>query len=262
MKKLYLIIALAFMLTSCEKVINIDIDSASLKYVVEGQVSTNPAIASEVIISRSKNFSDDNSLDGISGATVTIQEENGSSYTLTETSKGVYRNMSLVGALSKSYNLSVQVNGNTFTATSTMPSKLVTLDTLTVESFVFGSTINKTIRPAYLDPLGILNFYRFTQYKNEKQVRYVWAFDDDITDGKIVTRPFIRPESDLAKGDTVRMEMLCIDPAVYKFWYSLSETATGNGNSAAPSNPVTNIKGGALGVFSAQTYHTRSVIIP
>lgn len=251
-----------FITTSCEKVINVDIDNSNLRYVIEGQVSTNASIGSEVIISQSKKFDEDNSISGISGATVSIQEVGGNNYTLTEISKGVYKNLNLVGALDKTYNLTVLLNGTTYTASSKMPKSIVTLDTLTVESFVFGGTVNKTVRPRYLDPLGELNHYIFRQYQNEKPVKFVWAFDDDITDGKIVTRPFIRADAELKTGDTVRMEMMGIDPAVYKFWYSLNESASGQANSGAPSNPVTNIVGGALGVFSAQTYHTRSVIIP
>ena len=51
-----------------------------------------------------------------------------------------------------------------------------------------------------------------------------------------------------------------IDPVVYKYWFSLSQNATGETQSASPANPVSNIKGGALGYFSAHTISTKSII--
>ncbi len=248
--------------TACQKVINVDINDSDKKIVIEGSVSTNVNLGSQVVVSRSKNFSNNNSLDYVSGAIVTIQENNGVADTLKESSQGIYTNKNIVGKLNSTYHLVVNVGDKTFTSTSVMQPKVVTLDTLTVESFVFGGTVNKTVRPAYLDPIGVVNFYKFIQYKNEKQVKRVFAFDDNITDGKVVTRPFINPDGDLKTGDTVRMEMMCVDKNVYQFWYSLEQFADGQGNSATPTNPVSNINGGALGVFSAETYNTRTIIIP
>jgi hypothetical protein len=56
--------------------------------------------------------------------------------------------------------------------------------------------------------------------------------------------------------------MLGIDEAVYKYWYSLHFNGGDGGNIATPANPVTNISGGALGYFSAQTVDRKTVIAP
>lgn len=56
--------------------------------------------------------------------------------------------------------------------------------------------------------------------------------------------------------------MLCISPEVYKYWYSLNAGATGGNNAASPANPVSNISGGALGYFSAQTAQTKYIDVP
>ena len=92
MKKITQIISIITIITlgSCEKVIDIDLDNASKKYVVEGEVSSNPSVASTVKISQTKNFSDDNSFNGVSTAVVTIQEDNGTIYNLQENTQGIY----------------------------------------------------------------------------------------------------------------------------------------------------------------------------
>ncbi|HKO82838.1 MAG TPA: hypothetical protein VJU78_20670, partial [Chitinophagaceae bacterium] len=70
------------------------------------------------------------------------------------------------------------------------------------------------------------------------------------------------PEEEIESRDTVMLDMLCIDNVVYKYWYSVYQSATGNSQSASPANPVTNIVGGALGYFSAHTKQTKSVVVP
>ena len=56
--------------------------------------------------------------------------------------------------------------------------------------------------------------------------------------------------------------MECIDRPIYKYWYSLDRSATGGSGQATPSNPVTNLQGGALGYFSAHTLQSRTMIVP
>ena len=55
--------------------------------------------------------------------------------------------------------------------------------------------------------------------------------------------------------------MQSIDKANYTYWYSMrTGGGQGSGNAAAPSNPISNIEGGALGYFSAHTVVRRWVV--
>ena len=54
--------------------------------------------------------------------------------------------------------------------------------------------------------------------------------------------------------------MQCIDNAVYKYWFSLNQSATGTSQSASPANAVSNISGGALGYFSVHTVESKTVV--
>src|SRR5262249_44887474 len=94
---------------------------------------------------------------------------------------------------------------------------------------------------------------------NGRKEESIFVDDDEFTDGQTVKAQLNynndtdNPARDIKSGDSVRIDMICNDAAVYKFWYSLNNGATGTGESASPSNPVSNITGGALGYFSAQT---------
>lgn len=248
--------------SSCEKVIDVQLDETNKKYVLEGSVSNIAGEPAEVRISQTKNFEDENSFTGISSAVVTIEENNGTVYPLTEVSTGVYQSNVLTGVPGNSYTLSVSVNGNTFSSTSVMPAQLVILDSLTVSDLAFGGSNTITVAPSYLDPVGIGNSYRFIQYANGALVKKTFVQNDDLSDGLRITRPFVNTDGELESGDVVKVDMLCVDAAVYKYWYSLDQAATGSNQSATPANPVSNINGGAIGYFSAHSVSSKTIVIP
>jgi len=260
--QLLIILSFIVIFTSCEKVIDIDFDESAEKYVVEGMVSNLNTEPIEVRISKTKKFEEDNSFSGISGAVVAITVNGTTTYQLVETSRGVYQTRSFIGIPGNSYTLNVAIGGNQlFTSTSVMPAQLITLDSLSVEDLAFGGDNTKTIQPSYLDPIGLGNSYRFIQTANGKLVKAVFVQNDALSDGLRITRPLINRDGKLESGDIVKVDMLCIDENVYKYWYSLDQASTGQ-SQATPANPVSNISGGALGYFSAHSISSKTIVIP
>lgn len=259
-----LLILSGVLFTSCEKVININLDGAAKKYVVEAIVTDEPGSA-KVLISQTKNYDDDNQFSGVAGATVTITDSDGNSNVLTEASAGIYQSPAVSGVSGRKYTLKVVVDGNTFTASSTMPAK-VNMDTLYVkDEFMFGE-VRKLTNVEFKDPSGLGNSYRFVLYVNGAKRNGIYIRNDEFTDGNLTNISLFAGGDDdddkaIKTGDIVRADMLCIDPAIYKYWYSFETGgATGGSNTASPANPVTNIQGGALGYFSAHTVQTKTVV--
>jgi hypothetical protein len=261
-KNSYLLV-LVVCFSACEKVIQINVHESDTKYVVEGIITNQPG-SCQVFLSRTRPFNGDNNFEQVTGALVKIKD-NGQETILTESQPGVYKAATLTGTPGHQYDLSVIINNQIFTATCTMPPP-VKLDTLYIAPGPFGQFQFATI--AYTDPLGINN-YRFVQYVNGAKDPEIFWENDEFTDGQKVVIQLdtgVDKQDDprnINSGDQVTIEMLGIDETVYKYWYSLqSGGGDGGGNSAAPANPVTNIKGGALGYFSAQTMDRRTVIAP
>lgn len=263
--KINIIIVLSILiLSSCRKVIELDLKENEPKYVIEGIITNEPGVC-RVLISQSKNFYENNQFTGISGALVKIKD-NGNEFTLTETSKGLYESMLINGTPGHIYELTVLIDVEIFTATSKMPQP-VSLDTLYISAGPFGRFKFPVI--SYTDPAGINNGYRFEQYLNGVKDPAIFWEDDEFTDGQFVQLQLdsgVDREDDprnIKSGDTVRIDLLTLDEAILKFWYTLSTNgAEGGGQLVAPSNPVTNIMGGALGYFSAHTVSSRTVIAP
>jgi len=253
--------------TSCEKVVNINLDTADKKYVVEGVLTNQPGTCM-VLLSQTKDFDASNDFTGVSGATVQITEKDGPATPLTETSTGVYQAAALTGTSGKTYTLSVTIKGQSFLASSTMPAQ-VNMDSVFITDDEAPGGKRKMANVQYNDPASAANNYRFVQYVNGVKEQEIFVRNDELTNGNLTITKLRYPKNDdnepensIKTGDLVKVDMQCIDPVVYKYWYSLSRSATGGGqNSATPANPVTNMIGGALGYFSAHTLQTKMLLV-
>lgn len=263
----YIIILFLLFVAACSKVIDVDLNDAEKKYVIEAVV-TNQAGGCKVRITQTKNFDENNSFPGVSGATVSITDNtSGTTITLTETTEGLYEDASFAGISGRSYTLNVNIGNGAelFTASSTMPQQ-VNMDTAYVSAENLFGQVWQLSNIEFRDPAGIANQYRFNQYINGKKTKDIYINNDDISDGqKFTTKLYLDPGTDdedkLQPNDEVRLEMMCIDAAVYTYWFSLMQGATGESDNATPANPITNIRGGALGYFSAHTLQEKILIV-
>ncbi len=259
MKKYFSHSLFAFVLvfSSCTKVIDIDLNSKDPQIVIEGNV-TDQAGPYTVRITQSVNFSATNTFPEVTGASVTIADNASNSELLTEVSPGVYQTNTLQGVPGRTYTLTVIANGKTYTSVSTMPG-LVTLDSLLLEpNLSFGSPF--LIIPRFQDPAGAGNYYRCVETINNVRLADYFLYDDLFSDGLVNGQPLLDFTTILESGDSVSVDLQCIDKQVNLYFYSLQQTASGN--TGAPANPESNISNHALGYFSAHTSSKRLVVIP
>lgn len=244
------------LISSCEKLIDVNLANAAKKYVIEGVVTDREGV-SQVRISQTRNMNETNAPDGISGAQVSITDGKGVVILFREELPGVYKG-NLNGVPGETYTLHVQVNGERFAAVSTMPLP-VSIDSLFISEMDMMREKEKQANVVFKDPAGSGNAYRFVQYVNGKKDKNFFVQNDDLSEGRMVTANLFMHDNPIKTGDTVTVEMQCIDPAVYRYWFSLYKGATGE--SASPANPVSTISGGALGYFSAHTVSSKSIVV-
>src|SRR5690606_14882086 len=100
------------------------LNEADKKYVIEGVITDQPN-SCRILVSRTMDFGDENTFKGVQGAEVSVRLPSGQEIQLTETAPGVYENALLKGSPGNTYQLTVIVSGNTFTASSMMPEKVL-----------------------------------------------------------------------------------------------------------------------------------------
>jgi Domain of unknown function (DUF4249) len=269
MKKLFSIIAIAtFLFTSCTKVIELDLNSSDPQIVIEGNIGTTGDSAL-IKITKSVNFDDSNNFPLVQNAIVTVSDDAGNSAILVESSPGNYSSSTFWGVVGRTYYLNVSSEGKTFTAQSVIPIQ-VNFDSLMVEKITStggghgggqGSGTSYKVTVQYADPSNQTNYYRFLEYHNGESQGNIFVFDDRLTNGQSVSVDLISFNRKLNSGDTLTIEMQCIDKPVYEYFHSFGNLFGGPQNASTPANPYTNIIGSKLGYFSAHTTQQRKFVI-
>jgi len=257
----YIIVLLLLAISGCKKVIDVHLKDSETQIVITGTVDNRPG-PYELKITKTIDFNSDNIFPAVSGAVVKITG-NGVTDSLTETSPGVYSTHILQGKAGKTYSMYVSTGGKEYTATSTMPHS-VHLDSIDFRS---GRRDALYAVANFRDPEGISNYYQFIEYADGEKFRNgrgISVFDDRLSDGRYINRLLYNDSSDIKSGIVLTVEMNCVDKDVYNYLNELLQISGGGEgfSSPTPANPTSNIRGGALGYFSAHTTSSRSVVIP
>lgn len=261
--RLFFLILTLFIFNGCEKVIHLKTDEIPPKYVIEANISDHMNDC-YVIVTTTNPINHPTGFDGAGNAKVTIQEDEKNPVILTEIRKGVYQSNGIHAKSGHQYTLNIQTHDQEFTSTVKVPEK-VEFDSLSIINFEgFGST-RKFANVSFRDPVGTANSYRFIQFKNGIANPNIFVVNDDFSDGRPINTflPFFGDQEDqkISSGDTIRVEMQGIDRSVYLFFNSLNQSSSGGNEVVAPGNPITNIKGGALGYFNAFIKQQKTIIV-
>jgi len=258
---IFFVIALS--LFSCKKIVTLKLNNVPAAIVIQGEVTNQPG-PYYVTINQPVDFYASNNFPPVTGAAVVISSNSGQVDYLNELSPGVYATSTLQGAPGEQYNLSVTVGGVNYMAVSTMPAT-VALDSVTYQSSSGFGRKQISAVANFQDPAGVKNYYQFIEYINKAQLtKDLFVFDDRLSDGRYINYTLYNDSSYLQAGDDLRVDMYCIDSAVYNYFFQLFQSGgAGSFNtSASPANPTSNISNGAYGYFSAHTVSSYEGYVP
>jgi hypothetical protein len=249
----------SFLLSSCEKVIKVNISDSSPQIVIEGIIYDQTG-SYTVKISKSTSLDDGTNIyPPISGALVIISDNAGNSDTLKESSSGNYVTSIIQGVPDRTYYLTVIAEGKTYNASSAMP-YAVEISSITFENTSFSNEKQLTVK--IKDPADTSNYYRIVEFVNSEKQESFNVTNDKLNEGKIISYSILSQGSDnkqLETGDNVTIWLESIDKGVYEYF---REAGNEGGQSASPANPASNINNGALGYFNACSVRKKAVIVP
>lgn len=246
-------------ISSCRKVIDIDLNSTNAKIVIEANIS-DEAGPYTVKLTKTVNFSEANNFPAVSGALVKISDDAGNSEFLTETSTGIYITNGIQGIPGRTYTLEVVAEEETYISVSKMP-VATNIDSLAVQESFFGN--RKLVYVYFKDSAGVTNQYRFVQVVNDAARNDMPIMDDSFQDGENLQFAFFGGEDSLSAGDSVKVFLQSIDKGAYEYFRTLA-LLTGDGGgppSDTPANPISNISNGALGYFSTYAVRSNTIVI-
>jgi hypothetical protein len=263
--QLYLWASLAaIFFSSCQDVIDIDLEEADKQYVIEGKVQEG-VDSIMVRLSKTSSYFNADAPQTVNNGTVVVTLPDGTEVNLVEQGNGLYKATNITVVTNATYRLKVNVDNKSFTASTFIPTSLA-IDSLDFEpSFTFGGAAEGfNVFVNFMDPVG-KTWYKLNTVINgvpSNEPSDIMVFDDNLNDGNPIRIPvFVRT---FEAGDVVDVELQVIDENTFNFYNTLSTAVNSSGGpfEAAPANPVSNISGGALGVWAGFTSSVKRIQLP
>lgn len=277
MRNLYILLLLLLTL-SCQKEIELDYRDIEPVVSIEGRV-TNEQVY--VLITRTRSMNDSVKGRGIGGAVVTISSEDGTELLVYDARDGYYRPASgMKGVPGRTYRLDVTLDGHQYAASSTMQSLAPIVSTAFIWQPLFDNGMLWLEMWASDPEPDVRNYYwyRVDRRAKDPKVRqkqgtdaYRWSsFDDrgainariyrdimcvneEMMDGQDIEDDQLK--SILFDGDTITLQLMTIDRAMFEYYQSLSV------GQRMGANPISNISGGCLGYFAAGSVSHADTVI-
>lgn len=250
MKPIFTFLIIAICLSSCTKTLDIKLRSTAPKIVIQGNI-TNSAGPYYIRVNKTVDFDANNEYPPVINAKVSVLDVTTGhldNYTYTG-ADGYYVSNKLYGQVGHTYKLTVTIDDEVYTATSTMPTYVY----ITQMGFVQSKILNKTrILPqvTFVDPAIETNYYVFTLLVNDVPYKAFYAVDDRLTDGNEMVQQLYMDSSYIQKRDYVTVILASVDKNVYNYFNVLQ--ANNGASVTTPSNPPSNISNGAYGYFGAE----------
>lgn len=259
-------------LSSCEEVINIEVEQAPSQLVIDGLVTDEDTIH-VVHISLSGGFDGTVPVE-VTGAVVEVRDNLGNVYNYTHNPEGYdslegyyYSDQRYMGVVNGIYQLDVRVGNESFTAADTLHG-VTAIDSLSIridEQAVNDSESDGKIYQVLLyaqEPQETIDFYYFKFYRDSllEVDDNIYVFDDKVLGSSLdgLPSPVLFREGELAG-----VEIYGLTRAQFVYLTDLANILNNDGGmfSPPPANPRSNISGGALGFFQVSGLNRASILI-
>lgn len=259
---IFAIISLTFLLASCEDVIDVELDSIPPRMVIEGVINDMDQQC-QIKLSKTSDYFKPGENPAVTGATVSVTDENGNTAEFEETAPGTFTSQNMLGIESFSYTLQVWAEEENYMADCTLPQK-VHIDSLSfgIPPMLFEFEDGFMVTCYFQDPGEVRNYYRMKAYKKDDVLagdQSKVVFNDDFMDGNEMIMPW--DLNSFQPLDTVVVELQTLDQATYDYYRTLFPILGGGFGASNPANPETNLTNDALGYFGAYTICRDTIII-
>lgn len=239
--------------TACEEVVDVDLDTAAPKLVIEASINWEKGTTGEkqtIKLSTTTGYFE-NVIPKVSGATVFVTNSTNQRFDFTEVPKtGQYVCNNFKPVINEQYTLTVISNGNTYNASETMKSVApITRIEQNNEGGIAGDEIE--IRAFYNDPADESNFYLFKYVYSNKITSSYYVSEDKFYQGNEYFSD--SDDEDLKIGDEVELTHFGISKEYYNYMSILVSIAGSNVGGPFQSPPAT-VKGNIVNTTDKSNY--------
>ncbi len=240
MKKLkhILLLFLAFLFTSCEEVVEVELGESKPRLVIEASIiweKGTTGTEQTIRLSETTAFYAEE-MNYVETATIIITSEAGEQFEFIHTENGKYINTNFNPVLNNSYYLEILYNGQIYTASE----KFIPVTTIDyVEQTEDGGFSGKDIeiKAYYTDPAETEDYYLFKFYDGDVNLEF---YEDEFTNGNQIFGYF--SNDDIKNNDIIQIEMQGISKNYYEYLFILRSQVGSNDGGPFETMPAT-VKG-------------------
>lgn len=246
--------------SSCQKVIDVNLNEAAPKLSIDAVYNaTDEKI--RVSLGFSSNYFSNEESAPIDAAVLTIIDSTSVETNIPNVGGGVYELENYSPLFNSNYTLKVTYDGTVYSANSFLPevTELSFISTLFAEEDLFGDE-------GYIAFMNIINdqskdlFFRMVPFVGDTlyyESEDLYLFDNELVGQGNVEVPLFSDRFQL--GDTLDIELRSLNEVTYNYYNEIAVILSGQ--SAAPTNPISNWDNDALGLFQTWGYSKKRKII-
>lgn len=253
MKNLLVSLLIIATFTSCEDVIDLELNTAEPRLVIEAfinwQKGTN-GNNQKIKLSLTTPFFDTNT-QVATGADVFITNSNGDIFIFDEVGNtGVYVADNFIPVFDETYQLTIAYNDEVYTATETLKS-VVSIDFIEQNNNGGFSGDETELKAFYTDPADEINFYFFEFISDIPVIPSLEVYEDRFINGN---QSFgFYTEEDLATGDQVVIRNYGISQRFYNFMFILLQQISEDGGGPFETQPAT-VRGNCVNITNPDNF--------
>lgn len=249
----YIILVILISVVSCQEVIDIDLNTAEPKLVIDASLSwtkeTNGNFQFIKLTLTAPFF--DTTVPPATGALVTVTDSSNNTFNFTEDeSTGIYINENFIPVIDGVYSLTIVYNNETYVATETLTS-VVPIDFVEQKNDGGFSGEDIEIKAYYTDPAGIKNHYLFEFMVLDSNTLSLEVYDDEFTDGNQIFAFY--SDEDLKSGDELVIRNSGISERTYEFTNLLLEQTNESGGGPFEAQPAT-VRGNCINQTNPENF--------
>lgn len=255
--------------TSCEEVIDVDLNTAPPRLVIDASLKWEkgtPGNSQLIRLSTTTGYFADE-IPTVSNASVVVTDSQNNIFNFIETENGLYICNDFTPVIGESYTLTVIVNGQTYVATETLRS-VPEIDSITQSEDGGFTGDEREVRVTFTDDGTTDDFYLFSFQSPAEPFPVYGVQEDRLIQGNQSFEAY--SDEDLEPGDQMTLYMGGISQRYYNYLRVLLSISGGGGGSPFQSPPATvrgnivnttNADDYALGYFSVIEIDVETVII-
>ncbi|WP_055443569.1 DUF4249 domain-containing protein [Lacinutrix himadriensis] len=253
MKKILIILVIAVLNFSCEDVVDIDLPTSEPRLVIDASINWFKDTAGNeqsIKLSLTAPFYNSETPPANNAQVIIVDENNNTFEFLEEDETGIYHNNTFVPEINGVYTLSINYNGEVFTATETLQS--VAQIEYVEQDLEGGFSGEETeIKAYFTDPVDEENYYFFEFIPSINMPASLDTFKDEFVNGNEIFGYYI--EEDLDEGESVIIRNYGVSKRFYEFMFILLQQSSEDGGGPFETQPAT-VRGNCINQTNPENF--------